>query len=109
MSSFVVVFFSFFSFFFRRLQQVFTDATLTQGGMYLPPVEGESGEAEEYGNSLPAFLHGVRVRGMQTGVRVALVLLGGVVPLPAIPAQTAANCKPITWRWCLMTSRTCWG
>ena len=47
---------------------MFTDATLTQGGMYLPPVEGESGEAEEYGNSLPAFLYGIRVRGMQTGV-----------------------------------------
>ena len=52
----------------RRLQQVFTDATLTQGGMYLPPVEGEGGEAEEYGNSLPAFLFGIAVLGMQTGV-----------------------------------------
>ena len=46
---------------------MFTDATLTQGGCYIPG-EGEANASEEYGNSLPDFLFGIAIRGVQTGV-----------------------------------------
>ena len=46
---------------------MFTDAALTQGGCHIP-IEGEGDASEECGNSLPDFLFGIAIRGMQTGV-----------------------------------------
>ena len=82
----------------RRLQQVFTDATLTQGGMHLPPVEGEGGEAEEYGNSLPTFLFGTAVLGMQTGVTELGSLLfcwAGLCHFPKSLRELQAHCMAV--------------